>query len=215
VIKEVLTGLLNPCRPVIFSLFWLFDSCTEPKENTSERISIIWKDGRATGLSIADSRLREIPNDSLRVLLKVRMAGSNAETPITGDYVFQQNEIVFTPLIPFTRGMRYPVFFRNDMLGEVEIERSTEIPELIAIYPSRDTIPENLLKIYLVFNRPMVEGRSLQYVSLVNHEGKISQNTFLDLHPELWNAEGTILTLGSIRGGSKGTYNLTKSWDPH
>jgi hypothetical protein len=68
-------------------------------------------------------------------------------------------------------------------------------PELVAIYPARDTVPENLLKVYLRFSAPMMEGRSASFVHLVK-EGRDTMNgTFLDLQPELWNPEGTVLTL--------------------
>jgi hypothetical protein len=214
VIKEALIGLQNLCKPVIFFLFLLSIKCTGPKDNTSERISIIWNDGRATGLSISHAILREIPNDSIRVLVEVKLAGESGQIPISGEYTFQQSKLIFRPLIPLTRGMRYAIFARGQLLGEIEIERSTEVPELLAIYPSQDTIPENLLKIYLVFNIPMVENRSLQYVSLADREGNILPNTFLDLHPELWNEDGTILTLWLDPGRIKRDLQPNKSLGP-
>jgi hypothetical protein len=48
---------------------------------------------------------------------------------------------------------------------------------------------------YFQFSVPMVEGSSLDYIALVSDKGDTMKGTFLDLKPELWNAEGTVLTL--------------------
>jgi hypothetical protein len=49
---------------------------------------------------------------------------------------------------------------------------------------------------YLKFSEPMSEGRSSQYVQLFDDiSGDTVKNAFLDLQPELWNEDGTALTL--------------------
>lgn len=193
---DLLIGLQKFCRPIILlSFFILLINCTHQKHSAPEKISIVWIDNRATGLSISGHQILGIPVDSLRLLVQVRLASPTSETPISGDYDVSNDELVFRPLIPFTRGLRYAVYARGKLLGEIEITQATEEPELIVMYPSTDTVPENLLKIYLVFDRPMVEGHALRYVSLVDKKGDTLRNVFLELHPELWNQDGTILTL--------------------
>lgn len=63
------------------------------------------------------------------------------------------------------------------------------------IFPTTDTLPENLLKIYLQFSYPMREGESQKYISLLDEKNDTVPGVFLDLTPELWNKERTILTL--------------------
>ena len=105
-------------------------------------------------------------------------------------------EVMFVPLVPFTSGLQYEVLLDDSLFASIEIpESNVASPELLSIYPTQDTVPENLLKIYLQFSQPMVEGRSLTYITLVQNEKDTLKGTFLDLQPELWNAEGTTLTL--------------------
>jgi hypothetical protein len=47
----------------------------------------------------------------------------------------------------------------------------------------------------LIFSSPMVQGHSLQYIKLINEKGDSLPNTFLYLQQELWNEDGTELTV--------------------
>jgi len=66
---------------------------------------------------------------------------------------------------------------------------------LVAVYPSADTVPENLLKIYLRFSAPMREGEALKHIALLDSHNDTVPGVFLDLQPELWNKERTVLTV--------------------
>ncbi|GAB4038915.1 hypothetical protein GCM10028774_38640 [Spirosoma jeollabukense] len=147
------------------------------------------------GISIPNQFTKSIPADSLEQRLAVRLADQN--TAILGNYKRIDDSIIFEPLIPFTRGLRYVLWLKNKRLSEITIPglSSGDKPALLAIYPSGDSLPDNLLKIYLHFSRPMREGQSQKYVSLVKNKTDTLPGVFLDLQPELWNAERTILTL--------------------
>ncbi len=192
--KEVRISLRNSCKLILFSLT-LFVGCAQRQETSKAGLSIRWKNGQATGLLIPLSLLKTINRDEIFQSVQIRLAKPGTKTAILGEYNLNQDTLVFEPLIPFTRGLRYEVVLEKELLAEIEIPASTDIPTLSGIYPSQDTLPENLLKFYFVFSRPMVEGHSLQYISLLNQQGDTLPRTFLNLQPELWNAEKTILTL--------------------
>ncbi|MVM33522.1 hypothetical protein GO755_26025 [Spirosoma sp. HMF4905] len=177
---------------LIFFVCGLFVACHQAEDTG---IKIQWADKRATGISIASPLLKTVPADSLNQLLSVRLAGK--ETAIAGTISLTGDVAIFEPLIPFTRGLRYDVWLRNQRLSEMTIPTlsSGDNPKLLAIYPSQDSLPDNLLKIYLHFSRPMREGQSLNYVSLIKNKADTLPGVFLDLQPELWNADRTILTL--------------------
>jgi len=177
---------------LIFFVFCWLASC---RHSEKSGVSIRWDGNRATGISIPRQRIESIPVDSLIQLLTVRL--SNKETTILGDYQQIGNTIVFEPLVPFTRGLRYTVWLRNKRLSEIAIPvlSPADKPTVVAIYPSQDSLPDNLLKIYLHFSRPMQEGKSHQYVTLVKNNTDTLPGVFLDLQPELWNTNRTILTL--------------------
>ncbi len=83
---------------------------------------------------------------------------------------------------------------------------------------------------YFEFSQPMVEGSSLQHLTLIRNDRDTMRGTFLDLQPELWNSDGTVLTLwldpgrikrdlipnkelGSpLKQGERYTLHVNKSW---
>lgn len=68
-------------------------------------------------------------------------------------------------------------------------------PQLVAVHPASDTLPENLLRWYLEFSRPMRPGQALAHVRLLNDRGKEDRTAFLDTSEELWDPDGRRLTL--------------------
>lgn len=177
---------------LIFFVSGLLLSC-QSAEDTG--ITIRWDNKRAVGIAIPKSFTPAIPTDSLEQLLSVRLADQNVA--ILGNYKRIDDNIVFEPLIPFTRGLRYVLWLKNKRLSEITIPglATGDKPALLAIYPSGDSLPDNLLKIYLHFSRPMREGQSQKYVALVKNRTDTLPGVFLDLQPELWNADRTVLTL--------------------
>ena len=176
---------------LIFFVTGLFISC-QRSEKTD--LTIQWQGQRATGLLIPNQLVNSVSDDSLRQLLTVRL--TNQTTAILGAYHGSDSGIVFEPLVPFTRGLRYNVWLRNKLLGEIIIAQgSSQKPVLLAIYPTQDSLPDNLLKIYLHFSRPMREGQSQKYVSMLKNGKDTLPGVFLDLQPELWNPSRTTLTL--------------------
>ncbi|WP_428655729.1 hypothetical protein [Runella sp.] len=184
----------HPCQLILFSLLLLV-GCVKSQDASKTKITLLRKNGRAIGLSIPLRQLAAIPEADIPKLLKVQLAASTFKTAILGEYTIGKDSVIFEPLIPFTEGLRYEVFLENRLLSEIEIPRPIGSPELVGMYPTQDTLPENLLKFYFVFSRPMAEGHSLQYITLLDAKGDTLPNTFLNLQPELWNAERTILTL--------------------
>lgn len=163
------------------------------QQNEKEEIRIIWKNKQAVGISIP----KNLPGDadSVSQLLNIKIAGNDAA--IIGNYTRVGGEISFTPVIPFSRGMEYELFYRDKIIGKIKIPMAnvSEAAVVAAVYPSADTVPENLLKIYLQFSAPMREGEALKHIALVDSEGDTVSGVFLDLQPELWNEERTVLTV--------------------
>jgi hypothetical protein len=77
----------------------------------------------------------------------------------------------------------------------IPVADSTDAPNLTHCYPQQDSLPENLLKIYLHFSHPMREGQSDQYIRLIQNGTDTLHDVFLNLQPELWNDDRTVLTV--------------------
>ena len=192
--KEVGVSLHNSCKLILFCLTMLA-GCAQRQETSKATISILWKEGQATGFSIPLSLLKNISKEEIAKLVKIQLAQPGTKTAILGEYNLKKDTLVFEPLIPFTRGLHYEIVINGYLISDIEIPKSTNHPTLLGIYPTQDTLPENLLKFYFVFAQPMVEGNSLEYIKLLSLEEDTLLHTFLNLQPELWNAERTVLTL--------------------
>ena len=165
------------------------------KRGATPVISIVSDGNKSVGLSIKGVDIRE-SEISTRLKIQLVKANEGERRPVLGEFKSNGGEIIFEPLVPFTNGLQYQVLLNDSLLSEIGIPLDDHIaPELISIYPTQDTLPENLLKIYLQFSQPMVEGRSLDYLTLIRTDGDTMKGTFLDLQPELWNVESTVLTL--------------------
>lgn len=110
--------------------------------------------------------------------------------------VFEEHSWWFTPYFPFTEGMEYVAIYPGIAPFSFSIPRTERLPTwVVGIFPERDTIPENTLKLYLHFSAPMSLGQSYQHLYWLNAQGDTLELPFLQLEPELWNEDRTRLTL--------------------
>lgn len=185
--RKIRLGL--PLSLIFFAL--LFARCSQ----SGKEINLQWTKKQATGIVVPKSLLADGSEGEQKNSLQVRLSQSNLS--ILGEYASLEDAVVFKPLIPLSPGKRYDVFFKQKSIGSVTVPfpDARDAPELVAIYPSADTLPENLLKIYLQFSSPMREGEALRHLHLLNEKGDTIPAIFLDLQPELWNEERTTLTV--------------------
>lgn len=191
-------------------VFLVFAGCT----NSSNTVAIEWEGNKATGLIIPKSLLSGIEQDSLAAWLQVQRA--NAGTRMLGEYDIQGNDVVFKPLIPFTRGFKYEVSWRNKLLTAIQIpaDENRVNPKVVSVYPTGKSLPENLLKIYIVFSKPMQEGKAVENIAVIKNGADTVSSVFLNLEPELWNKERTILTVWLDPGRIKRELQPNQSLGP-
>jgi hypothetical protein len=191
-------SLINDLIRLSIMLSLIFFACTisSCRQSAEKEIRLIWKDDKATSLLIPHHLLPPAAADSMAELLQLRLAGTG-KTPIMGTIESADDVVKFTPLVPFSRGLSYAIYFRDEQVGlvKVPLADSAQSPRVLAVYPSNDTLPENLLKFYVQFSKPMRTGQSLNHVFLVDENTDTLRDVFLDLQPELWNPENTVLTI--------------------
>ena len=177
---------------LIFS--FLFLTCLESKKE-SPAVTIEWEGTQARGIIIPLKLLPGISYDSIEQFVHIQL--KNSRTPIVGEYRIIENALTFRPLIAFTHGLKYEVWLSNKLLSEIEIPRNEthDAPMVISIYPTADVLPQNLLKIYIAFSKPMQEGQALQNIAVIKNRKDTIPSIFLDLDQELWNKERTMLTV--------------------
>lgn len=194
-------GLQLICSLAFFSLLAL-SACQKREEN----IELLWKDQRATGISIPRQLIQNFSAAATDPSIKVVLANGNKRA-ILGKFSADNSALLFEPLIPLTPGLTYHILQNNQLIGQllVPFNKNEKAPELLAIYPQLDTLPENLLKFYVHFSKPMRSGESLQFIHLLDKKQDTLRNVFLNLQPELWDTSSSVLTLwldpGRIKRG--------------
>ncbi|MEO0341690.1 MAG: hypothetical protein AAF242_21085, partial [Bacteroidota bacterium] len=117
--------------------------------------------------------------------------------PIFGKLNLKNDTLIFIPFIALQANYPYQVRQGDQTIHTFTTPKLVNhtLPQLVSYTPFIDTIPANLLKVYLHFSMPMQEGKSAEYVNVVQKQGDTLHGIFLDLQPELWNEDYTRLTL--------------------
>jgi len=131
--------------------------------------------------------------------------------PVQGSFWVVNNLLTFEPLFPLQAGINYHAVFESAKAGAIVATLRLEAPpakrETIVnqVCPTANALPENLLKFYLHFSAPMSQGRAYSHIHLLNAQNEKIALPFLELDEELWNPDGTRLTLlfdpGRIKSG--------------
>jgi hypothetical protein len=146
---------------------------------------------------------------------------SQEKSPVLGSYIFDNQVIRFIPRFAFVDDLEYMASFDLNFFNQLIEQKQPSVlslqlrfwlpklndqtpPEVVGIYPNLAEIPENQLKLYIEFSRPMQKGKIWQYIHFFN-ENEQEIQPFLILANELWNVEQTRLTLwfdpGRIKRG--------------
>ncbi|MEM6387872.1 MAG: hypothetical protein AAF718_16725 [Pseudomonadota bacterium] len=154
----------------------------------------------------------DTPGDSfLQVYVGTPEDCCASRTPIVGSFVRSGDRASFRPKFPFLEDQDYTVVWRSlsgvtqrdvfQLKGNLDINA----PQLTAIYPSGDVLPENTLRFYIHFSQPMQPHVAMDYISLVGPTGEIDDAALMAFTQELWSADRTRLTVlldpGRIKRG--------------
>jgi hypothetical protein len=104
------------------------------------------------------------------------------------------------------------------LLSSLTVVFGQEInPKIIAIYPTTDSIPVNILRFYIQFSAPMQEMDILKHIKLSNEEGKNITGVFFENQYELWNENRTEVTLivdpGRVKLGLLANNKMGRAFD--
>lgn len=157
-------------------------------------------------------RLSALEAEALSAVLAV-FTGDGIPAPgtpqVAGSYRLDEQGLHFRPLFPFVSGLRYTV--RLD-LGGPALLRGFEVappegepPRVVAVFPSAEGLPENTLRVYLHFSRPMEIQDAHRHVHLLDEHGKALPLPFVEVPHGLWDPGRTRLTVlfhpGRIKRG--------------
>lgn len=185
----------------MFFLLAMLSAC----DSHHDKIELAWdKNNHAAGILIPSYLLNVEAGIPIESSLKVTLADKGQN--ILGSLSEDGDAILFTPLIPLSPGLTYKIVQVGKVIGEIKVplSNSKDAPQIVAIYPQGDTLPENTLKLYLEFSHPMLTGTAIDHITLLDGKDTL-RDVFLDLQPELWDTTGKVLTLwldpGRIKRG--------------
>lgn len=143
-------------------------------------------------------------------LLSVYTGDPAVDKPaIAGSYDFDAAGLHFRPRFPFVPGVTYTARLE---FGGATLVRRFEVPapagrppRVLAVFPSGDALPENLLRFYIHFSQPMESKDAHRYVHLRDDGGNEVSLAFVEIEHGLWNPQQTRLTMllhpGRIKRG--------------
>ncbi|MEL6918989.1 MAG: hypothetical protein AAFO99_14825, partial [Bacteroidota bacterium] len=181
---------------LVFFCFSALMGCHKEKGIT--HVSVTYVDQKPIGISLKAEQIQG---------LQLYIEGET-QTPVLGSWTSKANKHWFTSVVPLSPGQSYKIIRNTSPIHTFTVGKNPDVapPELMALYPGGDTVPQNLLKMYVLFSRPMQKvGRALDFISVTDHTDEKDVQLFLDLENELWNHDHTRLTLwldpGRIKTG--------------
>jgi hypothetical protein len=137
-------------------------------------------------------------------------AGAGKVPPLLGSWSVESGTLVFHPRYPVAPGVHYHAVFRtssgaiitHDFDGPARA--TTPVAHVDKVYPSADTLPSNLLRLYIVFSTPMSRGEAAAHIHVEDDKGKVLPDELLP-GQELWDPSFRRLTMtfdpGRIKRG--------------
>ncbi len=141
-------------------------------------------------------------------------AGDQPSVPaVAGRFEVERDGVFFVPRFAFADGVSYSLLIHAPDEGCPEtwtIQRLSRAvahsARVLAIYPTTEILPLNLLRVYVHFSDRMSEGFAARAIRVIREDtGETLENVFLPPEPELWDAERRRLTMlldpGRIKRG--------------
>ena len=159
--------------------------------------------------------------------------------PVSGTYIVEEELLVFTPRFLPDPAISYLVQFHVEGLTaygtshfpqaryqwEVQFTSFASLPTVLAFYPKADTLPANVLRLYLDFSAPMGLENPYNFIQVLDGEGVKLEDPFVEIPEGLWSPDRKRLTLflhpGRIKRGvgphvSKGeVFEVGRSYTLH
>lgn len=153
--------------------------------------------------ALGDARLDQA---GWEALLRVTVTDDD-QIAVIGRYHVTSTALEFRPLFPFDLGRSYTAAFDVSRLPSPRREPAvtarirfaapdrTPTTAVTAIFPSADVWPENMLRFYVHFSAPMSQTNGVKFIRLMDDAGQEVPDAILAAYADLWNDDGTRLTV--------------------
>ncbi len=97
--------------------------------------------------------------------------------------------------------------------------KKSHSPKVVTVYPTTDTLPENLLRFYVQFSKSMKTINNLENIKLLNEKGDEIKGAIFNNVYELWDSEQRQLTLildpARVKSGLIANETLGRALEPN
>jgi hypothetical protein len=180
----------------------------DPRQPGSRCVSVHNLDPNLIALLGRRSQVHQL----LSTIFRVRVVGAGGlgteEAPdIFGHYQVLQGEIRFIPYFPFESGVRYRASLDPRPLGRLEFseavilefslpkDMTATLTQVKHVFPSSNSLPENLLRFYVCFSNSMQRGRAEEHIRLLGPDGDPAPDALYRPPVELWDRSMRHLTI--------------------
>jgi hypothetical protein len=129
--------------------------------------------------------------------------------PMLGSHEVVDRSLRFVPQFPLDAGRQYQVRFDGGRVagwdgGAVTVVEAvvgrpaaaTQPTTAVArVYPSGETVPANMLRMYIEFSAPMGRPSGVEFIHLLDHDGQEIAGAVLPLDYEFWSPDHTRFTV--------------------
>lgn len=183
--KNTTWGKLAIVFPILYACYLLFSCLNQPEKEPFRSTAPI------PVFLVRDSDAE----------YKVIIEGDNNQQPVLGTFEDTRDGYrKFIPTFPFSPGQTYEIIENGkdylSFIPKYAEKINPSATDFIRFYPEVDTVPENLLKMYISFSTPIdATQQILDHIKVYDVQTKEVKEIFLALENELWNAERTEVTL--------------------
>jgi hypothetical protein len=212
-------------RAAAMSALLIATACSSDRSSSTPAIALRQQNGgpsyvEVAGLSAAQLRaVRSAELTGEQWARFFRVAVGESAPGMLGTYAVTDNALRFTPQFPLDAGRPYVARFdpsqvpgssataARPIVATVTVPATHVVPTttVARIYPSGDTVPENLLRIYIEFSGPMGRPSGIPHLKLLGSDGREIEGAFLPLDYEFWDSAHTRFTAfldpGRVKSG--------------
>lgn len=164
----------------------------------------------------------EWDRDTWIQVMPVYLQGMEHQPPMLGSWIVKDNRVYFKPRFGLLEGRVYATWFGHErarallklaatgrprVAGSIATPhpKPPEPPRVTAVYPSAEVLPANVLRWYIHFSQPMGRHGAYHGIRILDDQDRPIEAPFVIVPEELWNHEGTRLTVlldpGRIKRG--------------
>lgn len=168
------------------------------------------------GFPVGDLEVLRDREEALPMLVNVyalqgERSWDSSMLPMDGDRRVTVEGVLFQARHAFLPEVRYHVRVSSnaalllDTTFVLSRPQGLQSEQVTGVFPSADSLPQNLLKFYIHFSGPMSRGQAYEHISIRDAAGQEVPDAFLELPQELWDPGVTRLTIlfdpGRIKRG--------------